>query len=486
MEKFTVVTEDKVEGKDKVEKEDKTEGKDKAEKEDKTVTEGAEDKQKIEDLVKTEYEAETKEAASHEVSELQEVVQDSSKVFGEEQELDGQTIEKACGEKDSNRSASEVAGDKNKSIVSKLYVHSQWLAVQSPYFKALFYSGMKESNSKEVVMKIYEHELEAHQTLVEAMYKLDVLKDKEYRLVVQVFVLAHKYDARHIFKKCKYVLLSTTPSLEMCKYILAEIKHLSDTADIHEMLEKFLVKEFSPLDETWNLDEFFELSEAALKLLLRSDNLATISEDTIFLALMKWVQLNIPGEDREKCDLLDLVRFEFLSVDFLYDKVQDHYVASQMPGLSKYVVKGLAYRAFSETRREQLEPKPKRRPVEIGPPTFSWVIDEELKRRLTRPPGTMVYSDNFLYRGYSMQLRLGFAKDLNTCSFYFAVCDLQYGVSLLITYKVQSDLFAGKKIKSTKRLYTNKTSNWGYKSLDRNKSLTEKCFTIDVWVKIHE
>ena len=50
------------------------------------------------------------------------------------------------------------------------------------------------------------------------------------------------------------------------------------------MFEKFLVKEFSPFDETWSLDEFFELSEAALRLLLRSDNLiATPSEDTIFL-----------------------------------------------------------------------------------------------------------------------------------------------------------------------------------------------------------
>ena len=33
------------------------------------------------------------------------------------------------------------------------------------YFKALFYSGMKETYAKEVVMKIQEHELRAHLTL---------------------------------------------------------------------------------------------------------------------------------------------------------------------------------------------------------------------------------------------------------------------------------------------------------------------------------
>ena len=295
-------------------------------------------------------------------------------------------------------------------------------------------------------MKIYEHELEAHQTFIEAMYRPDVLKEKDYRLVLQVLGLAHKYDARHVFKKCKCVLLSTAPSLEMCEHILVEIKHLSDTADIHKMLENFLVKEFSPLDETFSLDNFFNLSEAALRLLLRSDNLATLSEDIIFVALMKWVELNIPHEVHEKCDLLDLVRFEFLSVDFLYDVVQDHIVATKMPGLNKYLVKGLAYHAFSKTRREQLEPKPKRRPEEIEPPTFSWLIDEGLKQRLTRSPGTIVYSSKFLYHGYSMQLRLSFAKDLNTCSFYFAVCDLNDGARLYITYKVKSDVFANRKL----------------------------------------
>ena len=125
--------------------------------------------------------------------------------------------------------------------------------------------------------------------MIEAMYKLDVLNDKDYRLVVQVLVLAHKYDVRHVIKKCKYVLLLTTPSLEMCEYILQEIKHLSDTADICEMLEKFLVKEFTPIDETWTSGKFTGLSEAALRLLLRSDSLGTRSEDTVFVALMKWV-----------------------------------------------------------------------------------------------------------------------------------------------------------------------------------------------------
>jgi hypothetical protein len=53
------------------------------------------------------------------------------------------------------------------------------------------------------------------------------------------------------------------------------------------MLEKFLVKEFTPIDKTWTMEKFTGLSKAALRLLLESDSLATQSESTIFVALME-------------------------------------------------------------------------------------------------------------------------------------------------------------------------------------------------------
>ena len=251
---------------------------------------------------------------------------------------------------------------------------------------------MKETYSKEVAMKIYDHELEAHLVLIEAMYKLDVLNDKDYRLIVQVLVLAHKYDVWLVIKKCKYVLLSTAPSLELCEYLLQKAEHLTEMDDVKNMLETYLVKEFTPIDKTWTRGEFTGLSKLALKLLLKSESLSTQSENTMFVALMKWVGSNIPCVSRSSCDLLHLVRFEFLSVDFLYDVVQNHPIARRMPGFNKYLLNGLAYHSFSKIRRDQLEPKPKKRPsaVENGP-TFSWVIDEKLHEKLTTCPGVAVF-----------------------------------------------------------------------------------------------
>ena len=92
-----------------------------------------------------------------------------------------------------------------------LYVHTIIvLAVKSTYFKAMFYcSGVRESLSKEVVMKVHANE-STYLTLIEAMYKPTILNNKYAHLVAQVLILlADKYyNVPKIFNKCQSVLLS--------------------------------------------------------------------------------------------------------------------------------------------------------------------------------------------------------------------------------------------------------------------------------------
>ena len=392
--------------------------------------------------------------------------------------------EAESSDKDNDKKTSETPNNENKSIVRKLFVHSQWLSVQSPYFKALFFSGMKETYSKEVVMKIYEHELEAHLALIEAMYKLDVLNDKEYRLIVQVLVLANKYDVPLVMKKCKYFLASTTPSLEMSEHILKETEHLTEMDLVYDMLQTFLVKEFTPIEKTWTTMKFIKLSKAALRLLLKSDDLATESENTIFVALMKWVRSKGLFYEIVKCDLLDVVRFELMSADFLYDIVRQDFLAKQMPGFTDYLQKGLGYHSFSEMRRAQLEPKPKKRPyVKVTDPTFSWEIDDECEEKLSKFPGESIFSGTFWCQGYGMRLILSYSEDLTKCRFYLTVFGLEGKACLFVGFRAKSDLFGSwRTIQLSKKLYTASTPSWGKGKLERKQM--GKGFTIDVWVEI--
>ena len=394
----------------------------------------------------------------------------------------GENEGEESSDEDNESKTSKTTDDENKSIVRKLFVHSQWLSVQSTYFKALFFSGMKETYSKEVVMKIYEHELEAHLVLIEAMYKLDVLNDKEYRLIVQVLVLANKYDVPLVIKKCKYVLLATTPSLETCEYILKETEHLTEMNLVYDVLQTFLVKEFTPFDEIWTTEKFTDLSKAAVRLLLKSDDLATESENTIFVALMKWVRGHW-FDLHDKCDLLDVVRFELMSADFLYDVVRQNIWAVGMHGFTDYLQKGLAYHAFSDTRKEQVKIKPKKRsPVKVSGPTFSWVIDDKLEKELSKCPGTSTISETFWYQGYQMQMTLRYSEDSTKYSLFFNVFGLKGEACLCVSYTAKSRLFRAGIIESTKLLYTASSRSWGCPKLRRNQSV--KVCTIDVWVEI--
>ena len=254
---------------------------------------------------------------------------------------------------------------------------------------------------------------------------------------------------------------------------------------VYEILEKFLVKEFTPIDKTWTMDKFTDLSKPALRLLLGSDYLPTKSENTIFIALMKWVNVNSGILAYESCDLLNVLRFEFISFDFLYDIVQHHHIAKQMLRFNKYLLNGFAYHGLSNLRRKKLEPQPNKRPlVNDSDPTFSWVIDDELEKKLSASPEETFYSDIFWHQGYKMQLSLEYYDDQegSNCDFYLAVLDLTDTASVHVSCKARSNLFASGTLEMEKTEYTSESSNWGC-GMERNQML--RGYTIDVWVTVY-
>ena len=174
-----------------------------------------------------------------------------------------------------------------------------------------------------------------------------------------------------------------------------------------------------------------------------------------------------------------------MSADFLYDVVRQDFLAKRMPGFTDYLQKGLAYHSFSEMRREQLEPKPKkRRPsMSVAGPTFSWVIDDELEETLSKFPGKRIFSDQFWYQGYKMLLSLSYSEDLTKCSFYLRVLGLKGDACLFVSFRAQSNLFGSwPTVHMTKQLYTASSQSWGKAKLERKQM--GKGFTIDAWVEI--
>ena len=295
---------------------------------------------------------------------------------------------------------------------NKFYIHSAWLAVQSSYFRSLFFSGMKESNAKEVHVQISTNEEQAHLKLLEAMYKIDTLNNASVDELLEVLRLAHKYDVKFVFKKCKYVLKDMVDSLEICEEIMRFTKvdnTITDVEDLVSTIQSFLAKEFSPLDKTWQTTSFKELCEPSLKYLLSSDELVTVSENTVFHALMYWIEergIENVLESQELPPLLSVVRFELIPVDYLHNNVQHNSVAKKLMDFTDHYLKGISYHALSDTMKQRLPHQPVKRKIEMQPfVPFTWVIPtHKLSDAAFSLTDKTLKSEEFWYCGYKMRL----------------------------------------------------------------------------------
>ena len=294
----------------------------------------------------------------------------------------------------------------------KFYIHSAWLAVQSSYFRSLFFSGMKESNTNEVHVQISTSEEQAHLFLLEAMYKIDILDNANFDELLAVLKLAQKYDVKFVFKKCKYCLHDMMDSLEICTKIIYFIKidnAIPDVEDLIRTIQSFLAKEFSPLDKTWQTTSFKELCEPLLKYLLSSDELVTVSENTVFHALMYWTEergIENVLESEELPSLLSVVRFELIPFDYLYNVVQHNPVAKKLMDFNDHYLRGITYHAFSNTVKQRLPHQPVKRKAETQPfVAFTWVIPtHKLDANTPGITDKILKSKEFWYCGYKMRL----------------------------------------------------------------------------------
>jgi hypothetical protein len=288
----------------------------------------------------------------------------------------------------------------------KFYIHSSWLGVQSSYFRSLFSCGMKESSATEVHVQILASEEKAHLKLLEAMYKIDILNTSRANELLEVLRLAHKYDVKFVFKKCKYCLQAAVDSLEICEKIMRFIKvdnTITDVEDLASILQSFLVNEFNPLDKTWQTTSFKELCEPSIRYLLSSDELATISENTIFHVLMYWIEqhgLRNLLESQKIPSLLSVVRFQLIPIDYLYNIVQHNAVAKKLPDFNDHYLKGISYHALPDFMKKQLPRQPvKRKASRVPFIPYTWMISREDLDELVGTDESLE-SDEFWYCGY--------------------------------------------------------------------------------------
>ncbi|CAB4042104.1 BTB POZ domain-containing POB1 [Paramuricea clavata] len=347
----------------------------------------------------------------------------------------------------------------------KFYIHGIWLAVQSSYFRSLFFGGMKESSATEVHVQILESEEQTHLMLLEAMYKIDTLDNAGVDELLDVLKLAHKYDVKFVFKKAKYCLQAAVVSLDTCEKIMHFIKvdnTITDVDDLASTLQSFLAKEFSPLDKKWQTTSFKELCEPSVRYLLSSNELVPDSENTIFHALMHWIEqrgIESVLESEGMPPLLSVVRFELMSIDYLYNIVQHNAVAKKFADFHDHYLRGISYHALSNEIRQTLHNQPVKRKLQgcvfgtgVSIPCnsyiYTWVIPRDKLDTLVGIDKELK-SDEFWYCGYRIVLtishvqkvdgRRGNNKEMFSAKLSLEIINLKQHSVVVISWSAKSE-----------------------------------------------
>ena len=317
---------------------------------------------------------------------------------------------------DSCKAKGEFSPRKEQSVSNqhRIFAHSSWLAVQSNYFRALFYSGMKESHLKVVHLKIRKREEAAYLHLIEAMYSLDVLNNLPAEEVLLILVLADKYDAKFVFRKCKCVLKTKVKSVGFCENLFNAIKveqSFTDVDDLIDEIQAFLAKTFSPFDEKWESSSFENLSENLLTLLLSSSKLISSCEDVIFHGLMHWIKNKNYEFTKDSSgplsasSLLSVIRFEYLSIGYLVSVVKHHPIATQMANFKDCYLRAMTYAAIPCEVVDMwidMDVPEQRKEHKTDIVNFCWKMPaKEILKAITR-----LESQPFWACGYRMQLSL--------------------------------------------------------------------------------
>ncbi|XP_032428877.1 kelch-like protein 23 [Xiphophorus hellerii] len=192
-------------------------------------------------------------------------------------------------------------------VGESFYVSRHHLALQSPYFRALFFGCGVESNKRHVEIKGVE--LQYFKVLMEysKTHKLDLKRENVLGILETADFLQLE---RPRLLCCKF--LERELHLTNCLGMMAYAWQLGCT-HLYTAARQVALTHFSAVSSQ---EDFLHLSKETLADLLASDDLAIFRDDQALEATMHWVSSD-PKREEHFLELIELVRPESLSLPFL-------------------------------------------------------------------------------------------------------------------------------------------------------------------------
>uniref|UniRef100_A0A7C8Z198 BTB domain-containing protein n=1 Tax=Opuntia streptacantha TaxID=393608 RepID=A0A7C8Z198_OPUST len=299
--------------------------------------------------------------------------------------------------------------------VQTLHISSPILAAKSPFFYKLFSNGMRESEQRQVTLRINASEEAALMELLNFMYS-GTLSANTAPALLDVLMAADKFEVASCMRHCSRLLrnMPMTPEsallyLELPSSVLmAEaVQPLTDAA------KQYLANRYK--DITKFQEEVMNLPIAGIEAVLSSDDLQVASEDAIYDFVLKWARAQYPKLE-ERRDILAnrlarYIRFPYMTCRKLRKVLTcpdfEHEVSSKLvlealffKAEAPHRQRVLAAEESPATNRRFLERAYKYRPVKVVEfelPRQQCVVYLDLKREECANlfPSGRVYSQAF-------------------------------------------------------------------------------------------
>ena len=193
------------------------------------------------------------------------------------------------------------------------HAHRVVVASASPYLRAMFTCGMKESTQEEIELR--DIEPQAMSALIEYFYTGEVMVTIDN--VQDLLPAAGILQLRELKEAC-CDFLSDHMDTANCLGI-KQFADLHSCPTLLKMANRFIIRKFV---EIVKQDEFLQLPHSVLKELLENDHLHVESEMQVYKAFIAWINHDLTKRAPNAYELLDLVRVPLLTKQFWCEALQ--------------------------------------------------------------------------------------------------------------------------------------------------------------------